>query len=366
VTPSGGDNTDPPPGGGDTTTTSPVDDAKVTEVTLPKLGTYYISVKPNVAPGAAEGSSLGELHAYNIAANLQNTGQITPDSGDNFFDTETEPNDDRKDADPIRSNVSMVGVFDRTLIKTWYPPKPASSEILYFYKGCSESNPSSVPLGLTSCECDLTALGNSDNITPNNPNFKLTIISQQPTIYTAPGDGDTKLNPIFDDDLGTSGVQVPPATLDDGGTPNNSDDGQFELTGAVACEAREVSTAATPGEWKGSFAYDVDNYMFHSDGNEQLRIQICTRSDCQFEELHLRVNRAETGQVVGLATVIMEGPMKPGQTIDLGAAWEGDYYFEFSAQKKGVVADTGNPIETDLIGPYDVLLMSTKFKPNGN
>ena len=301
--------------------TTPLDSVKIAEVTLPKVGTYYISVESqkggsggggngggdNGGGGNGGGGNLdtGELRGYNIAANLEDTKQITPDPDGTFFDTETEPNDDKLEADVLRSNVPMVGVFDRTLVKTFYPPKPGITEIQYFYTGCRENDTSTIPLGLTSCECDLTSVDNNGNIDPPNPN---TVPSQEPK---------------------------------------------------DACYATEVSTPATDGEWKGRFVYDVDTYVFHSEGNEQLRLQICTRTDCDFEEVHLRVNKDNT------SIVVMEGPVKPGQTIDLGAALKGDYYFEFSAQKTGVEPDTGNPIETDLVGPYDLLLMSTKFSPHG-
>ena len=280
---------------------TPLDSAKIAEVTLPKVGTYYISVRSQ----EGDDTDAGKLRGYNIAANLEDTKQITPDPDGTFFDTETEPNDNKLEADVLRSNVPMVGVFDRTLVKTYYPPKPGRTEIQYLYTDCRENDANTIPLGLTGCECDLTSVDASGDIDPPNPN---PVPSQKPK---------------------------------------------------DACYATEVSTPATEGEWKGRFVYNADTYVFHSEGNEQLRLQICTRTKCDFETVHLRVSKDNT------SIVVMEGPIKPGQTIDLGAALQGDYYFEFSAQKKDVESDTGNPIETNLVGPYDLLLMSTKFSPHG-
>ncbi|WP_456376759.1 hypothetical protein [Thiolapillus sp.] len=279
---------------------SPVDLAKITEVTLGKAGTYYISVR------SKEGK--GQLRGYNIAATLENTGQVTANPDENRFDTETEPNDTKGNADPLRSNVAMVGVFDRTLIKRIEVTTPPATEIKYFYTGCNVQNISSIPAGQTDCACDLTSVDNNGNIVPLNPNV------------------------------------------------NN---GQLPQAPADACEAREIITPATT-EWVGIFDYDVDTYVYHSEGNEQLRIQICTRTDCQFSRVHLRVNKDNTG------IVLMEGPVVPGQVIDLGAAMQGDYYFEFSAEETGVVSDTGDSQVDELLGPYDILLMSTKMSPHGN
>ncbi|WP_456407341.1 hypothetical protein [Thiolapillus sp.] len=289
---------------------SPVDAAKITEVTLGKLGTYYISVKPKAgataSPKAGEGGSggSGELRGYNIAINLENTGQVTANPDDNRFDTETEPNNDKANADPLRSNVAMTGVFNRTLLRRETVTTPAVTEIEYFYKDCKVDDISTIPSGLTSCECDLTSVDSNGDIVPPNPN----------TSSQAPGD---------------------------------------------ACEARTITT---PAETKivGVFDYDPDVYVYHSEGNEQLRIQICTRTDCQFDKVHLRVNKDNTG------IVLMEGPIEPGQTIDLGAALQGDYYFEFTAEEEGVISDTGDSQVSELLGPYDLLLMSTKFSPHGN
>lgn len=306
-----GDDGDGGDGGDDgnapTTDTSPVDAAKITEVTLGKLGTYYISVKPKAGgtatPAAGDGGNggAGSLRGYNIAVNLEDTGQITANPDENRFDTETEPNNDKTHADPLRSNVAMTGVFNRTLIKRIEVETPAQTEYVYLYKGCDTRDPNTVPTGQTDCTCDIT----NDPVTPDNPNT----------------------------------------------APNQSP--------ADACESKAI---VTPAETKyvGIFAYDTDTYVYHSEGNEQLRIQICTRTSCEFEKVHLRVNKDNT------SIVLMEGPIEPGQTIDLGAALQGDYYFEFTAEETGVISDTGDSEVSELLGPYDLLLMSTKFSPHGN
>jgi hypothetical protein len=364
-----GDNPDTP------ASVSPVDSAKITEVTLGNIGTYYISVK-------SQTDAAGTLRGYNIAANLKNTGQITPNPGDNFFDTETEPNDTFKEADILRSNVIMSGVFDRTLIKTWVPPKPAEYETAYFYKLCDPTNLNTIPAGNDSCSCDLTA-----SPFPPNPNFN----PQNP-------------HSIFDIDQATAGIQLPadlnydpnfqcPAATDltdpndphycnftksqidsiplplnvpvDAANPPLGWSANYQLSVGDSCYAQQVQKAGTgtdSGQWTGTFGYNPDVYVYHSDGNEQLRLQICVRSECEFSKVHVRVRRMESGQVVGSSTAIMEGPLEPGQTVDLGAALAGDYYIEFTPEPTGNIdTDTGEEDVTDLTGPYDLLLMGTRF-----
>ena len=292
----GGGGSTPPADDSPPDAKSPVDSAKVVEVALGKTGTYYISV--------ASKNNGGDFRGYNIAARLENTGQVTANPDENRFDTETEPNNDKNHADPLRSNVPMVGVFNRTLVKRIEVEKPGTTEVRYFYRNCDLNNIATIPVGKADCECDLTSIDANGDIAPPNPN----------TTSQAPED---------------------------------------------ACEARTITI---PGETKyvGIFAYDTDTYVYHSEGNEQLRIQICTRTDCQFDRVHLRVNKDHT------SIVLMEGPIEPGQTIDLGAALEGDYYFEFTAEETGVISDTGDSVVDELLGPYDLLLMSTKYSPHGN
>lgn len=303
ATGSNGDGVDEADGSGDTqpsTNTSPVDSAKVTEVTLGKTGTYYISV--------ASRENAGDFRGYNIAARLEDTGQVTANPGENRFDTETEPNNDEDHADLLRSNVTMVGMFGRTLVKEIKVTTPATSEIQYFYIGCNETNIATIPVGLPDCACDLTSVDNNGDIDPLNPNVN---------------------------------NGLPPQTPGD------------------ACEARVITTPAT-NEYVGIFAYDRDVYSYTSEGNEQLRIQICTRTECQFDKVHLKVNRGDT------QVILMDSPIEPGQVIDLGASLPGEYFFTFSAEKTGIISDTGDPQVIDLVGPYDVLLMSTKMSTHGN
>jgi|GEM_PF-2839708 len=289
----GGNNGDDGNGGAGATKTSPVDGAKITEVTLGKTGTYYISV--------ASKDNAGDYRGYNIAARLEDTGQVTANPDENRFDTETEPNNDPQHADPLRSNVAMVGTFGRSLVKKTKVTTPETSEIQYFYIGCNVNNIGTIPAGLSNCECDLTSVDNNGNIVPLNP------------------------------------------------TVNN---GQPPQAPADACEAREIITPATT-EWVGIFNYDTDVYSYTSEGNEQLRVQICTRTECEFEKVHLKVNRGDT------EVVLMDGPIAPGQVIDLGASLPGEYFFTFTTEKTGILSDTGDPVVIELTGPYDVLLMST-------
>jgi hypothetical protein len=268
---------------------SPVDSAKITEVTLGKTGTYYISVMSK--------ENGGDYRGYNIAARLENTGQVTANPDENRFDTETEPNNYTQQADPLRSNVAMVGMFGRSLLKKIKITTPATSEIQYFYIGCIATDIDTIPAGQTTCECDLTSVDNNGDIVPPNPN----VTDQTP-----------------------------------GG----------------ACKARVTTTPATT-EWMGIFTYDTDIYSYTSEGNEQLRIQICTRTECEFEKVHLKVYLADT------QIILMDGPVEPGQVIDLGTPFPGEYFFTFTAEKTGIISDTGDPQVVDLTGPYDILLMST-------
>ena len=293
---------------------SPVELAKIIEVTLSKIGTYYISVRSRGEDGM--------LRGYHIAAMLEDTGQITADHDDAPFDTETEPNDDNANADVLRSNVAMVGVFDRTLVKKTKVTTPAETEIKYFYKGCSESNPSTIPFGNTDCQCDMTKVSPGGNayVDPANQNI------------TDPPPADCEANV-------------------DGGSPDDA------CKRETACEARRVTTPEKT-EWRGIFHYDKDVYVYHSEGDEQLRIQICTRTECEFGKVHLKVHKGNV--------VLMDSPIEPGQVIDLGVAFPGDYYFVFSPEETGVDSETGDPEVEDLVGPYDLLLMSTRFSPSGD
>ncbi len=315
----GGDTGDTPPT--DDTPTgniSPVEQAKVTEVTLGKAGTYYISISSK--------DNGGDYRGYNIAARLENTGQVTANPEENRFDTETEPNNDPQHADPLRSNVAMVGVFGRTLVKKKKITTPETVEYQYLYKGCSgpelaDSNSPWYGFNGNSCECDVTKDPNA------NPPDPLYPPHPDPNDVDPPG-----------------GSAIPP------GEVNNPD---------FACWANEIVTPAKT-EWMGIFAYDTDVYTYTSDGNEQLRIQICTRTECEFDMVHLKVNRGDT------EVVLMEGPVEPGQVVDLGASLPGEYFFTFTAEKTGIYSDTGDPQVVDLVGPYDVLLMSTKMSNHGN
>jgi hypothetical protein len=297
------------------TDVSPVDAAKFTEVTLGKVGTYYISVKHWDRTPLKGRVDDGTYRGYNIAATLENTGQVTGNPDENRFDTETEPNNDKAHADPLRSNVAMTGVFNRTLIKRIEITAPP--QYIYWYKNCTPdklNNSTSPWFGFNnnSCECDITT--NPGPVSPQHPD-------------------PSNVNPPFN--------TLPPNT-----------------PAEEACFAKQSQPAEK--KYVGIFKYDTDTYLYHSEGNEQLRIQICTRTDCEFEKVHLRVNKDDT------SIVLMEGPIEPGQTIDLGAALQGDYYFEFTAEETGVISDTGDSEVSELLGPYDLLLMSTKFSPHGN
>ena len=306
--------------------TSPVEAAKITEVTLGKIGSYYITVQSK--------DDTGMLRGYNIGATLKNTDQVTADYEDASFDTETEPNDDKKHADPLRSNVAMVGVFDRTLIKRIQVTTPAETTYSYRYIGWNwdsqHTPPPVLPPGQSDFTCDITKVSDKGRpyVDPGNPNI------------TNPPPADCK-----------AAVDLPP----DPYNPNAVDPACRRET---ACEAVAITTPAVT-EWRGIFHYDKDVYVYHSEGDEQLRVQICTRTECNFDRVHLRINKD------GTSIVLLDGPIEPGQVIDMGAALPGDYYFVFSPEETGVDSETGEPEVEDLVGPYDILLMSTRLSPTG-
>ncbi|HIE55209.1 MAG TPA: hypothetical protein EYP90_08530 [Chromatiaceae bacterium] len=307
--------TAPQPAEGESGQISPVDLARITEVTLGKVGTYYISVESKEENGANRG--------YHIAVTLENTGQVSADHGDAPFDTETEPNDTRQQADVLRPDVAMAGVFDRTLIGPYTEViTPAVTDIGYFYVGCNESDPTTLPSGNTDCQCDMSQVSPGGNAYVEPGNLNIT-------------------NPL-------------PADCEadvDSANPDNA------CKRETACEARVVTTTPEQTQYVGRFHYDTEVFVYRSDGDEQVRIQICTRTQCEFDRVHLKVHQGNV--------LLMEGPIQPGQVIDLGVAFPGDYYFILSPEPNGVDPETGDPILDDLFGPYDILLMSTRLRPSG-
>jgi len=300
------------------TSGSPVASARMVNVTLGQPGTYYISVESNEDAGAGRG--------YHIGARLSDTGQVTADYPESPVDTETEPNDAKTQADELRSNVAMVGVFGRTLIRTIEVTTPASEEIVYLYKNCNETNLDTIPAGKADCACDMTQVSPNGNAYVDPPN---------PTLDQPPAGQDC-------------------ATNVDSASP---------VTGCLretACVAQRIVTPQET-EYRGIFDYDEDWFVYHSSGQEQLRVQICTRTECQFERLHLRVEQG-TG---GSPYVLFEGPLTTSQVVDLGVVSAGDYYFHLSAEEIGVNSETGDAQVDPILGPYDILLMGTGQKPNG-
>lgn len=285
---------------------SPLSNAKVTLVTLGNAGTYYISVTPFLKESVGKNPPAdGTWRAYSIAALLSDSGQTSPNPDTNFFDTETEPNDEQNLADPLRSNVHMFAVFDKTPVRQFIPPKPPEFEIKYFYKQCDPLDPSTIPAGLATCECDLTA-----DPFPINPNM-------------AP--------------------------------PDNAAPGK-------ACEAKEVlkpGTGDDSGKWIAAFNYEEDWFTYSSPGGEALSFQICAKGDCGFTIAHLRISHA--GNVT-----IYDGPVTPGFVYNMGAGLPGSYYFQFTPEATGKIdAETGVFEVHDLSGPYNFLLRATGLKPGG-
>jgi hypothetical protein len=82
------------------------------EITYPIFvsypGTYYVVVQPQSADTL-------NSRPYNLIASLGFSESDAPPIDVNFFDVETEPNDDYSTADPIVSTVTMYGMLSSTL-----------------------------------------------------------------------------------------------------------------------------------------------------------------------------------------------------------------------------------------------------------
>ena len=370
-TDSGGDDS---PEGGNGDSGSPVDNAKMSLLTLPDAATYYISVKPM-------GDSGGQLRGYNIALTLQDTGQPVTDPGGNYFDTETEPNDGYASADPLRSGVVMKGMFDRTLEKYWVEPKPPEYEIGYFYKLCNSEDIGTYPPGALGCSCDLTAspFPSNPNFDPVNPDAAFDIDPTRPGIQL-PADPEYDPNyqcpPVTDPNdpndphycnytkAQVESIPLPLIVPVDAANPPLGWPANYTLSAGASCEAMQIQkpgTGTDSGIWKGRFNYDPDYYAYKTDIPEQLRIQVCVQTECEFKKAHLKVEQAEA--------VLMDGPIAPGQTIDLGTAEAGEIYFILTPEPEDgpkVDPETGEETVIDLTGPYDLLLQGTRLAPHGN
>ncbi|WP_457673519.1 hypothetical protein [Thiolapillus sp.] len=117
------------------------------------------------------------------------------------------------------------------------------------------------------------------------------------------------------------------------------------------------------GKWEYAYDYDNDWFRYRSDGNEQLHFELCTKSTCDFSRVHVRII------YVNDAVVLLDGPVQPGWTFDIGAADPGTYFIELSPEPvDGPQVDPNSGIHTvdDLTGPYNFLLRSTKLPADGS
>ena len=282
---------------------TPLSNAHIMLTTLGLPGRYYISVESKEEEGADR--------TYHIAAMISPSDQMSPNPDTNFFDTETEYNDTQETADPLRSNVHMFGTFGRRMVKWFTPAQPPEYELKYFYKGCDPLQISTMPLGLDTCECDITSIDNNGDIVPPNPN----------TTSQAPAD---------------------------------------------ACVARQVlvpGTGTDKGTWNYAYDYDNDWFKYESEGNEQLHFEMCAKGNCDFARVHLRVI------YVNGSVVLINGPIQPGWSYDFGVATPGTYFIELSPEPVDgpqVDPETGVHTVDDLTGPYNFLLRSTKLPADGS
>ena len=126
-----------------------------------------------------------------------------------------------------------------------------------------------------------------------------------------------------------------------------------------------VSQPKDDGKGKWEYAYDYDNdwFRYRSKGNEQLHFELCTKGNCDFARVHVRII------YVNDAVVLFNGPVQPGRSFDMGAASPGVYFFELSPEPVDgpqVDPETGVHTVDDLTGPYNFLLRSTKLPPHGS
>lgn len=286
---------------------TPLSDAHIMLTTLGLPGRYYISVESMDDQGAER--------SYHIAAMISPSDQMSPNPDTNFHDTETEPNDLQENADPLRSNVHMFGTFGRRWVRWFTPAQPPEYELKYFYKGCNPISVPTIPIGLDTCECDLTSVDNNGDIDPLNPNINNGLPPQSP---------------------------------------------------ADACEARNVlvpGTGTNEGTWSYAYDYDNDWFSYYSNGGEQLHFELCAKGNCDFARVHVRII------YINDSVVLLDGPVIPGTVFDIGAASPGTYFIELSPEPvDGPQVDPESGVHTvdDLTGPYNFLLRSTKLPADGS
>ncbi len=282
----------------------PVTQARYVIHTLGNAGRYYIVVRSD-----DDGGGVGR--AYHLAAMLTDSRLVAPNPDTNFHDVETEPNDDRFHADAVRSGVPMFGAFGRRMVKIEIPPSPPEYEVNYYYVGCDPLRVATIPAGLEDCACDLTNIDpTTGDIIPPNPNTA----SQDPA------------------------------------------DACYAKTEQVDGTGNDTST------WQHAYDYDDDWFVFEAEASEQIRLELCTAGDCEFARVHVRVEKAGSGER------LVEGPMAPGEVFTFGVAEGGRYYIGLYPEPVNgpqVDPDTGVVTVDDLTGPYNFTLVGTGLPPQG-
>ncbi|HIE55734.1 MAG TPA: hypothetical protein EYP90_11240 [Chromatiaceae bacterium] len=131
------------------------------------------------------------------------------------------------------------------------------------------------------------------------------------------------------------------------------------------CVAEQVKVPGTGNDrptYVAAYEYDTDWFFYRSEGNEQLRFELCAKAPCDFARVHLRV------LFINDSMVIVDTPIQPGQTFDFGVVQAGTYYFKLSPEPTdGPVVDPESGVHTvdDLTGPYNFMLRSTGLPTNG-
>jgi hypothetical protein len=93
-------------------------DGSIEEINIPTFvaypGTYYVVVKTLAIGNPATTENWTPI-PYNLISSISFSDSDTPPIDVNFFDVETEPNDDFSTADPLVSTVTMFGMLHTTL-----------------------------------------------------------------------------------------------------------------------------------------------------------------------------------------------------------------------------------------------------------
>jgi len=137
---------------------------------------------------------------------------------------------------------------------------------------------------------------------------------------------------------------------------------------------------AAAGSAIGAFNFDTDWFKYNSDGNEIFNLRMCSKESCgrseqgevsttEFTRIwHLQITDAS-------GRVMVDGPIKPGQSVNSAITFKGNYYVRFSPEATGEVqclidADIKEcppnlivPTVYDASGAYNFTVIGTSLSP---